>query len=299
MTAMQNTVPRFEVWPGPMEGVGRPEFVRAVGALGLTDRWMTPFLRLSRELPAPGKLRRCGEEYFRSGLPVTLQLMSDDPLLAGAAAAKLLELTPAVGINLNLGCPSARVVKNRAGGGLLRDPRRAAEFCRTVAAALPPGKLSVKLRAGFTDPGDMAELLPQLAESGAVSRIFFHFRTVSELYRPLPPAEREERFARAVRLAAPVPVILNGDIADVAEAEALIASVGGAGVMIARPWMRDPYLLRRFRGPAPDPESGRERFFAELRRQGVRDGALIEMARLLWGADAPRFRELLSEESLS
>ena len=146
---MQYDFSQTEIWPGPMEGVGKAEFVRAVNAMRLTDRWMTPFLRLSGTMPSDAVLRRFAAEYFSAGLPVTLQLMGTSPRLLGECAAKLLNLTPAAGINLNFGCPSSRVVKHGAGGGALKHPETITDFCAEVATFLPPGKLSVKLRAGW------------------------------------------------------------------------------------------------------------------------------------------------------
>ena len=58
--------------------------------------------------------------------------------------------------------------------------------------------------------------------------------------------------------------------------------------------MRDPFLLRRIeKNDAPDPETGREVFYAELVRSGVAGGALIELAKLLFGAADPHFRRLI------
>lgn len=286
----------MEVWPGPMEGVGREDFVRAASSLRLVDRWMTPFFRLSETLPPDRKLRRFAQEYFASGLPVTLQLMGDDPELLGRAGARLLELTPAVSIDLNLGCPSSRVIRNGAGGGLLKTPEKVADFCAATGASIPAAKLSVKLRSGFSSARDMEIFLPKLAASGAVSKIFLHYRTVEEAYSAAPLAERAGRLAEAVKLAVPLPVIANGDIRTPEEAAELVAVTGCAGVMIARPWMRDPFLLRRFKtGDCPDPETGREMFFAELLRQGASGGHQIELAKMLWGADSPRFREAIRD----
>lgn len=286
----------MEIWPGPMEGVGREDFVRAASTLRLVDRWMTPFLRLSGTLPPDRKLRRIAQEYFATGLPVTLQLMGSEPELLGRAGARLLELTPAASIDLNLGCPSNRVIRGGAGGGLLKDPAKAADLCAAVGTFIPADKLNVKLRSGFSSARDMEILLPRLAASGAVSKIFFHYRTVEEVYSAAPLAERTARIAKAVELAAPLPVIANGDIRTPDEAEKLISATGCAGVMIARPWMRDPFLLRRFGNKdCPEPETGREMFFAELRRQGCSGGHLIEMAKMLWGADSPRFRALIRD----
>ncbi|MBR2345842.1 MAG: tRNA-dihydrouridine synthase family protein [Lentisphaeria bacterium] len=290
----QNCYP-FEIWPGPMEGVGKTEFVEAVNTLKLCDRWMTPFLRLSGAIPAERKLREFAADYLDSRLPVTIQLMGTDPDLLGKCAAKMLELTGAAGININMGCPSLRVVKNGGGGGLLKKPEQIAGFCRTVAGYLPPEMLSVKIRAGYDSPEDMQIYLPELASDGAVSKIFFHYRTVTENYSPAPLPEREQRIAAAVKLAGQVPVIANGDISSVEDAENVCKVTQCAGIMTARPWMRDPFLLRRFTDQtAPDAATGRELFFAELQKQGVSGGALIEMARMLWGVNSKNFLQLIA-----
>lgn len=293
---MQYDFSKIEIWPGPMEGVGKAEFVRTVNAMRLTERWMTPFLRLSETMPSDAVLRRFAAAYFASQVPVTIQLMGTSPQLLGKCAARLLELTPAAGINLNFGCPSSRVVKHGAGGGMLKQPEKIADFCAEVAAYLPPGKLSVKLRAGWTSSHDMEIFLPALAASQAVSKIFFHYRTVQELYSPDALPFREQRTALAVQCAGNIPVIANGDITSTADAAQLLRAARCAGIMIARPWMRDPYLLTRFTVPdAPDAETGRELFFSELRRHGVQAGALIEMAKMLWGIKHEKFLSLLQE----
>ena len=75
----------------------------------------------------------------------------------------------------------------------------------------------------------------------------------------------------------------------------LVRQCGAAGVMIARPWMRDPFLLRRIAGEAsPDPEAGRELFFETARQCGVAPGSLIELFRMLWGSGDPRFKEFIA-----
>lgn len=284
----------LEIWPGPMEGVGRKEFVDAVSALGLVDRWMTPFIRITDTIPSPGKLKKYVQPYLASGVPVTIQLMGNDPVLLGECGQFLLTLPGTEGINLNMGCPSNRVVHHHAGGGMLREPEKIADFCSQVAGMLPPGKLSLKIRSGFTSPEDMKIFLPALAAENKIAKLFFHYRTVSEAYSSIPLPRREERIKLAVQLCGNIPVIANGDIDSPADAEKIIKTTGASGVMIARSWMRDPYLLRRLAGSdQPEAEDGREKFFSQLTASGVRGGALLEMAKMLWGSTHPRFRELL------
>lgn len=280
-----------EVWPGPMEGVTSPEFVRAANALELVPRWMTPFVRLSSGVPGKRKLANFLSPFLEGKVPVTVQLMGTDASLIARCAELCLALG-ATGVNLNFGCPSRRVVNGGAGGGVLRHPEQAAELASAVGAALPDVPLSIKMRAGFGKFAEIEELLPRLAAGGAVRKFFVHHRTVKELYRDVP--FRNDRFAKIVRLAGNVPTVLNGDIAEAAEARNLVERTGGAGVMCARAWMRDPFLLRRIAGErVPDPEAGRELFYAELVRSGVSGGARIEVARMLFGPEDQRFLRLI------
>ena len=284
----------YEVWPGPMEGVAQEAFVRTANELRLIERWMTPFCRLSCALPHTGKLRNFLAPFAAGNLPVTVQLMGVDPELTAAAATIFADLG-AAGINLNFGCPSNRVTAGNAGGGAWKHPDDILRICAACRKVLPPQvPLSIKCRAGWDDPAAVNTLLPKLAADALADKIFFHYRTVSEHYSSAPLLCREQRFQAAVMAAAPLPVILNGDISTAAEADALVKCCGGAGVMCARTWMRDPWLLRRIAGnDAPDPEQGREDFFAAFLQTAPPPGAKLELARMLWGSNSLRFRELL------
>lgn len=285
----------FEIWPGPMEGVGKGGFITAVNHLKLVSRWMTPFFRVSQNLPKTAKIRTFLEPFRQSGVPVCVQLMGTDPVLLGEAAAVFAGMGIA-SINLNFGCPSSRVTSSGAGGGALRRPELLSKFCLTVKSFLPPEvSLSVKIRSGWENPDEMENLLPLFAASPAVSKIFFHYRTVKELYRDISPEIRQSRFDRAVELAGKVPLIINGDISSVEEGRQCLQLSGGAGVMIARPWISDPWLLRRFTAPdVPDRTSGREIFFQKASECGISRGGMIELARMLWGSDSDRFRKFIA-----
>ena len=281
----------FEVWPGPMEGVASPAFVRAVNTLDLVPVWMTPFIRLSSALPRKSKLAAFLSPFLESRKPVTAQLMGVDAKLLAECAKVCLELGAAA-INLNFGCPSRRVVNGGAGGGALKDPARAAELLAAVGSLLPGVPLGVKMRAGFADFAEIGTILPRLSATGAADEFFVHCRAVREQYLPIP--DRDERFMTVMRLGAGAKIVLNGDLSTADDARAAVRRTGCAGVMCARSWMRDPFLLRRIEGKTvPGPEEGRELFYRELVRSGVGGGALIELARMLYGADHPRFRELV------
>ncbi len=284
--------PPYEFWPGPLEGVCREEFIRTANALQLVDRWMTPFLRISEAVAAPKALRLFLDPYLRSGVPVYAQIMGVDPVKLAETARRLVDLGVA-GINLNCGCPSRRVVNGGAGGGMLKTPDLLRKVCAEIKTAIAPVEFSLKCRAGFAEC-EVATFLPPLIADGTIDKLFFHCRTVVEQYRMIPDAA--ERFRLAASLRNQVPLILNGDLDDSPQLEKLLISCSAQGAMFARSWMRDPYLLRRLAGQsAPDAESGRERFFAELVKQAPARGELLEVARMLWGVESEKFRALLTQ----
>ncbi len=281
----------MEIWPGPMEGVMSATFVRAVNRLGLVERWMTPFLRLTTACPRGKHLKTFLEPFAAGGVPVTVQLMGVDPDVIGEAAARFRDLGAAE-INLNFGCPSRQVTGGGAGGGALRHPDALLRMVERVKTFLPDLPLSVKLRTGWSSPEEALSLLPALAHTGALDRVFLHFRTVSEGYAPTDG--RETRLAAAVAALETIPCIVNGDIRSAAEAHELTAATGASGVMAARGWLRDPWLLRRIAGETklPDVETGRQCLFAEVLSDGFRCCRAIELSQFLWGRDNPWFDRL-------
>lgn len=283
----------MEFWPGPMEGVMTPALIRAANERDLVSRWMTPFYRVNSGTPKR-KILDAFLAPFAGKNPVTVQLMGTDPAAVAECAAAFAQLGVQA-FNLNFGCPSRQVTSGGAGGGALRDPDGMVRMAEEVKAAIPELPLSVKLRTGWDDPAGQETFLPRLAKSGCVDVFFVHYRTVKELYRPA--EDRTERLRRAMELAAPVPVVLNGDVNTPEDANTLLAALPGAiGILCARGWLRDPFLLRRLEGKsAPDPETGRERFFRAVVGDGFPAPKAIELSNFLWGKENnPYFRELVA-----
>lgn len=263
--------------------------VRAIGSLGLVDRWMTPFLRVTTAVPRAKILREFIAPYAAGGVPYTVQIMGVDPEIMAGCAAEMLALG-AAGINVNFGCPSRQVTSGGAGGGGLKNPRRMVQILNAVRQSIGNAPLSVKMRSGFADPGECETILPEL---GMTDMIFFHFRTVKEQYLPI--SGRKERFERAIAAAGKVPVVINGDINTADDARDLAAQLLVAGVMCGRGFFRDPYLLRRLKGENMGPAAEA----AELLYRTVLSlapdwpaGKKIELGNLIWGSANPYFRQL-------
>ena len=280
-------------FPAPMEGVMNAEFIRAANALELTDRWITPFFRLSQELPKAKHFRQFLAPY--APVPAVMQIMGRAPALL-ADAASLAEAAGASGIDLNFGCPSSQVTRHGAGGAILKDPELAREIVRQVRAAVKT-PVSVKMRAGWDSPDEMPGLLNAIADAGP-DLIALHFRTVAEQYLALPSGERERRFAMAAeQLNGRCPWLMNGDFATAEEMRQTAERFGAAGAMAARGFLRDPGLFRRAYGlDAPDAAILRERFFRQVVSEypaGMPPGRAIELSIFLWGPGNPYFKAIV------
>jgi tRNA-dihydrouridine synthase C len=158
-------------------------------------------------------------------------------------AALLASLGPE-GIDLNFGCP-AKVVNRHGGGAMLLDtPETIASIVAAVRRAVPAHlPVSAKMRLGFMDDARAVECAQAIAESGA-DELVVHARTKAQAYNP--PAYWH-RIAD-IRAAVSIPVVANGEIWTVADAQASMRESGCTSVMLGRGAVVDPGLARAIRG---------------------------------------------------
>ena len=170
--------------------------------------------------------------------PVGIQLFGSEPLMLQFAAEKLKD-RPNVCIDLNMGCPVPKVVKNGEGSFLLTQPALAAQLVReTVKAA---GKsVTVKMRIGFdeTHPVDPVAFAVQMQEAGA-SAIAVHGRTREQYYS----GKADWSAIRRIKEAVDIPVAGNGDIFSAQDALRMLDETGCDAVMIARGALGNPWIF--------------------------------------------------------
>ncbi|MDD2420682.1 MAG: tRNA dihydrouridine synthase DusB [Heliobacteriaceae bacterium] len=191
--------------------------------------------------------------------PVAVQLFGSEPETM-AKAARLAVAAGASIIDLNMGCPVPKVVKNNEGASLLKDLPRAVAIADRVVAAVPV-PVTVKMRAGWAAGRIIApELAGRLVAVG-VQAITVHGRTRDQFYA----GQADWRVIReTVAQAAPVPVIGNGDVWEPADAVRMLAETGCAGVMIGRGCLGNPWIFSRLKarvtsGCLPPPPTPAER----------------------------------------
>ena len=170
--------------------------------------------------------------------PIAVQLFGSEPEVMGKATKLLAELQPDL-IDINMGCPTPKIVKNGDGAALMLEPERAAQVVESVArnCTCP---VTVKMRRGWDETSPSAvELAPLLVRSGAQG-LAIHGRYREQFYR----GKADWECIGAVKAIVSVPVWGNGDINSPDTALELLQQTGCDGVMIGRGALGNPWLLR-------------------------------------------------------
>lgn len=272
---------------------------------GITDR---PMRRLAArygaglvvsEMIASGALGVGNADMLRKlaaspGLPHMVQLAGCEVGWM-AEAARIAEGAGADIIDINFGCPAKRVTNGYAGSALMRVPDLAEALVAAVVGATSR-PVTVKMRLGWDDGSLNAPDIARRAVSAGAQMITVHGRTRQQFYKGTARWDR----VRAVVEAVDVPVVVNGDILDLATAREALAQSGAAAVMIGRGAQGQPWRVGQIAAglagaaAAPAPQGAElaeivvEHYEGVLDEYGIAVGVRAARKHLDWYLEAAR-----------
>lgn len=171
--------------------------------------------------------------------PVSVQIFGSNPQIM-AEAARVIEAQGADIIDINMGCPVPKVVKNNEGAALLRDLPLAAKIIAAVVAAVNI-PVTVKCRLGWDDANFVAPELAKIAADNGAKAITVHGRTRNQFYQ----GKADWQKISIVKQQTSIPVIGNGDIDSPQAARLIIEQTHCDGVMIGQAAMGHPWLFKQ------------------------------------------------------
>jgi tRNA-dihydrouridine synthase B len=190
--------------------------------------------------------------------PTAIQIFGSEPDVMAYAARALDDLPNAV-LDINMGCPVPKVVRNGEGSALMKDPGLVYDIVKAaVGAASKP--VTVKIRKGFEEGRANAAEVARAAEAAGCAAVAVHGRLRSEYYS----GKADRSIIKEVKEAVSIPVIASGDVTDAESGMSMLRETGCDMVMIGRGALGNPWLFRdlnaAYRGePAPPAPSDEEK----------------------------------------
>ena len=170
--------------------------------------------------------------------PIAIQIFGSDPETMGYAAKEVSEIADI--IDINMGCPAPKVIKNGDGSKLLLDIEKAEKIIKSVGDNTNK-PVTVKIRKGWDNNNIVAVEFAQMIENAGASAITVHGRTRAEFYSGKADLEIIKKVKESVK----IPVIGNGDIINEETALQMFEKTGVDGIMIGRGSFGNPWIFER------------------------------------------------------
>ena len=218
------------------------------------DGWTNePFRRITRELGAPVSITEFINgldvvhktpnlpqriAFHKSERPIVFQLFDDDPDRLIESACILEERCHPDLFDVNMGCSARQVANRGAGAGLLRFPEKIARIISGMVSKLSV-PVTVKIRLGWDSDSINYPEIGKIAEDCGASMITLHARTRKQEYN----GKADWTAIAALKSILNIPVVGNGDVETIADAQRMMQKTGCDAVMIGRAMLRNPWIF--------------------------------------------------------
>jgi nifR3 family TIM-barrel protein len=209
--------------------------VKGLGGCGLVVSELVSTEGMTRDQDQALHLTRFAE----SERPISIQIFGSDPERMARSAAMVQEMGADI-VDINVGCPVKKVVKQGGGSNLLRDLPLMEKIFQAVrkAATIP---LTAKIRSGWDRNNVNAVEVLKLAEGCGVEALAIHGRARCDMFS----GSADWSIIAQVKEQARIPVMGNGDVFAPQDAARMFRETGVDGVMIGRGVMTNPWLIRQ------------------------------------------------------
>ncbi len=228
--------------------------VRALGGLGLaTTDLVNARALLVRSRKTLDLIATCPEDR-----PVAVQIYGADPGEMSAAARWLADHGVSA-VDVNMGCPVHKVTRGGGGSALMCDPGRTVDLVHAIveAAGVP---VTVKMRLGWDDDSWSAPHFARAFEKAGVAAVIIHGRTRAQGFAGTVNLEGIRAVVQAVER---IPVIGNGDVRSIADAERMRTVTGCAGIAIGRGALLNPWIFAQLQRWEETGEAGEAAGYVE------------------------------------
>ena len=171
--------------------------------------------------------------------PIAIQIFGSEPEFMGRAAEILNGHSNEI-LDINMGCPAPKVIKNGDGSALMKNPKLAEEVMKAVVEnSIKPETL--KIRKGWDENSINAVEIAKIAEQAGISAVAIHGRTREQYYS----GSADWNIIKEIKEAISIPVIGNGDVFEIEDAINMLEKTNCDAIMIGRGSQGNPWIFNR------------------------------------------------------